>query len=91
MNLQLGKVYRIDFDDPNYPCRCNCHNDLSVRHIVACCHDHSFHGEAILIGPTQDPEVFLFETLTGWRIMIHYKHVSEPKTECCHFDCACSG
>lgn len=36
--------YSITYRDPNYPCRCACHNPYGslIKHIVACCQNYSF-------------------------------------------------
>lgn len=41
-NLKPGQFYDIIYLDTNYPCKCICHINLDVKHVVACCQDKSF-------------------------------------------------
>ena len=44
IQFRPSSKYWITFRDPNYPCRCACHNPHGpvILHIVACCTDYSF-------------------------------------------------
>lgn len=52
LELIIGKEYRIEFVDPDYPCRCPCHGDFAILHCFPCCSDSSFSGVARYLGPS---------------------------------------
>jgi hypothetical protein len=48
--IEVGSVYEVDFDDPNYPCDCACHTDKNILHCEPCCDDRSYQGQGMCIG-----------------------------------------
>lgn len=47
-DLEVGRVYLIEWRDPNYPCHCQCHSNSNIMHIAPCCYDGSYTGPATL-------------------------------------------
>lgn len=46
-DIEVGKVYNIQYIDPHYPCRCQCHTTPNMLHCVPCCYDMSYTGPAL--------------------------------------------
>lgn len=56
VNLQHDKEYIIEFQDPNYPCDCECHTNKNVMHIMPCCDDRSMTVKAKYQGVFMDQD-----------------------------------
>lgn len=51
----VGSYYHVNFNDPNYPCNCECHNPgENVMHIAPCCYDRSYNGVVKVISKFED-------------------------------------
>lgn len=46
-DIEIGKVYQIEYIDLHYPCSCKCHEPgANILHVTPCCHDFSYQGPA---------------------------------------------
>jgi len=46
-DIRVDERYIINYIDPNYPCKCRCHDFPGmVKHVAPCCSDHSYSGMA---------------------------------------------
>ena len=45
-DIRVDERYRVSWIDPNYPCKCQCHDNPNVRHVMPCCYDNSYTGLA---------------------------------------------
>ncbi len=57
--VQVGRVYEIDYVDYSYPCSCECHTKKGIMHIDACCYDNSYNGPATCVLIENDKFYFL--------------------------------
>ena len=56
-----GSRYLIDYLDPEYPCKCRCHDNPNFKCKVPCCYDRSYHGVATCIEKNKENELIKFE------------------------------
>lgn len=61
--IEVGAVYRVNYVDPNYPCKCDCHRPGSTMvHCMPCCWDASYCGFATCLGAFDDGKSHLYAT-----------------------------
>lgn len=48
-DIEIGKMYHINYVDVNYPCNCPCHTNKNVMHIEEYCFDRSYKGPALCV------------------------------------------
>jgi len=62
MNQEFGLVYKalyfVEYRDPHYPCRCQCHTpgENTIRHCVPCCYDMSYQKVLMYDGVYLEPD-----------------------------------
>ena len=47
-DIHVGEEYYIEYVDDRCPCKCVCHSDKNVLHVVPCCYDRSYSGTGIV-------------------------------------------
>lgn len=64
---QFGLIYKalyfVEYRDPSYPCRCECHTNPFIMHCMPCCYDQSYERVLRYSGVFKDPKrgnYFLF-------------------------------
>lgn len=77
-DLVLDKTYQLDYDDPNYPCHCPCHNGNSnVIHFAPCCYDYTYHGIGVCRGHNAETNLVLLRLSNGRMMWYNIAYVSE--------------
>jgi len=74
--IRVGIVYVINYLDTSYPCDCECHEPgNNVVHVMPCCYDRSYQGEATCVASFDDENSHLYAVSKVRFIRLEAEHV----------------